>query len=360
MRCARNHHVRHWLLILSGWLGATSAAAVESKPGPFAGLADSPFEATVDGDDAAGKLVDLTGLGDDAVKLSDGAEFVDTALVGRNGRLFGLFARSDYAFRDFITPASNVLFFEDPRTLTELRVHFVNQWIPGNNPLFQGGNAQFLAAQIRVALTQRLSIIATKDGYFWLHPGNPGLIDSQGFADVAAGLKYNLIRNPESQFLFSVGATFELDVGSHQVFQGNGDGEFHLFNSAGKEFFGGLAHWVSGGGLRLPTNSDARSTMVYWSNQWDVKLTDNVYFLTGLNWFHWLEPGGAVAVNFEGTDLFNIGATGVEGNDIVRSAIGMRYRFGCMNEAGVCWEVPVTDRRDLVESRLYVDLCLRF
>ena len=253
-----------------------------------------------------------------------------------------------------------MLFFEDPRTLTELRVHFVNQWIPGNNPVFQGGNAQFLAAQIRVALTQRLSIIATKDGYIWLNPGNPGMASSEGFADVAAGLKYNLIRNPDSQTIVSLGGTVELDTGAHRVFQGSGNGEFHLFSTAGQEFFGGLAHWNMAGGIRLPSDTTARSTMSYWSNQWDVKLTDRLYFLTGVNWFHWLKSGNNLPVNFEGMDLFNLGANNVAGNDVVTSSMGLRYRFGCMNEAGICWELPLTDRRDLLESRLYTDLCIRF
>jgi hypothetical protein len=337
------------------------ALADESATSPFAEVNRDPFQAESSEAAAAGKLVDLTRpLAADDVKLTDGADFFDTGLVANNGRLLGLFARSDYAFRDFISPVSNPLFFEDPRTLTELRLHFVNQWIPGNNPVFQGGNAQYVAAQVRVAITERLSIIATKDGYIWLNPGNPAVGDREGSADIAAGLKYNLIRRPETQFLYSVGMTVELDTGAHRVFQGLGDGEFHLFNTAGKEFFGGLAHWVSGSGLRLPADSETRSSMFYWSNQFDVKLTENLYFVNGLNWFHWIQPGNNLPVNFEGMDLFNLGATGVKGNDIVTTAIGLRYRFGCMNETGIAWEVPVTDRRDLLESGLYVDLAIRF
>ena len=347
-------------LIASSALLSIATAEDGSAKSPFAGLNDSPFEAKAESPEAPGKLVELTKETVKPITLSDGAELIDTGLVRNNGRLLGLFGRSDQAFRDFISPASNVLFFEDPRTLTEFRVHFVNQWIPGNNPVFQGGNAQFLAAQIRVALTQRLSIIATKDGYIWLNPGNPGMASSEGFADVAAGLKYNLIRNPDSQTIVSLGGTVELDTGAHRVFQGSGNGEFHLFSTAGQEFFGGLAHWNMAGGLRLPSDTTARSTMSYWSNQWDVKLTDRLYFLTGVNWFHWLKSGNNLAANFEGMDLFNLGANNVAGNDIVTSSIGLRYRFGRMNEAGICFEVPLTDRRDLLASRLYTDLCIRF
>lgn len=342
---------------------ASSAGIVAqnaSAPGGRAIFRDGVLERELGGAAGPGKLVDLTGTSDETLRLSEGADFVETALVRDNGRLFGLFARSDYAFSDFISPASNPLFFEDPRTLTEVRVHFANQWIPGDNPVFQGGNAQFAAAQVRVALTQRLSVIATKDGYLWLNPGNPAVADSEGTADVAAGLKYNLIRNAYSQTIVSVGGTFELDSGAHRVFQGRGDGEFHLFSSAGQAFFDNIAHWTMGSGLRLPANGSTRSTMFYWSNQWDVKLTDRFYVLSGLNWFHYLDGGNALPVNFEGMDLFNLGSNNVAGNDIVTSSVGLRYRFGRMNETGICYEVPLTDRRDLLESRLYADMCIRF
>jgi hypothetical protein len=306
------------------------------------------------------ELVDLSTSTDRPIGLSDGARLVEASLVGANDRLLGLFGRSDYAYADFISPASNPLFFEDPRTLTEIRFLYANQWIPSNNPVFQGGNAQVIAAQIRVALTQRLSIIANKDGYIWLNPNNAAVPAAQGFADVAAGLKYNLIRNPASETIVSIGGTFELDSGAHRVFQGQGDGEFHLFTSGGQAFFGGVAHWLSGTGLRLPTDTQARSSMWYWSNQWDVKVTERFYLLSGVNWFHWFDAGNALPVNFEGQDLMNLGASGVAGNDVVTGSLGMRYRFGRMNETGLCWEFPLTERRDLLQSRLYVDLCLRF
>ncbi|MCE9607716.1 MAG: hypothetical protein K8U03_22745 [Planctomycetia bacterium] len=328
---------------------------------PFDELRTDPFAQDMSlATTNAGRPVDFTTLEDKPISLSEGARLIDASLVADNGRLLGLFAHSDYAFGDFISPASNPLFFEDPRTLTEVRFLFVNQWIPSNNPVLQGGSAQVVAAQIRVALTQRLSIIANKDGYIWLNPVNPAVPSSQGFADVAAGLKYNLFRNPDTETIVSIGGTFELDVGAHRVFQGRGDGEFHLFSSAGQALFGGIAHWVSGSGLRLPTDTQARSSMWYWSNQWDVKVTERIYLLSGVNWFHWFDAGNTLPVNFEGQDLMNLGASGVGGNDVVTGSLGMRYRFGRMNETGVCWEYPLTERRDLLQSRLYVDLCLRF
>ena len=301
-------------------------------------------------------LVDLTAPSS-PVSLVD-ADYFNTALTGRNGRLLGLFARSDRDFYRFVSPLSNPCLFEDPRTLTEMRWHFVNQWIPNDNPVFGGGTAQLLAVQLRFALTERLSVVAVKDGYLWLHPENAAAGDPQGWADLGGRLKYNMIRNPATQTLLSVGFTHEFPSGANRVFQGTGDGEWNLFYSAGQEFFG-VAHWVSGAGIRIP-NDGRHSGMMWSSNAFDVMLTERWYLLSQLNWFHWYENGGILPLGFEGNDLFNLGSNSVEGNDIVTASIGGRYKFGGYHEMGVAYEMPLTQRKDLVEGRLYVDLTLRF
>lgn len=275
-------------------------------------------------------------------------------------RLFCLFTHSDSCFSNFISPQTNPLFFEDPRTLTEVRAHFVNQWIPDSNVLFRGGDAQFMAAQIRAAITERLSLIATKDGYIWLDPENDALPATDGWADVALGLKYNVWRDPASQTLLSVGTTFELDTGTKRVFQGYGDGEFHVFASGGAEIMP-RTHWVSGTGFRLPTDTSARSQMWYWSNHWDYQFIDALYGVVELNWFHWMKSGDRLpGVNFEGGDLFNLGSGDVAGNDIVTMGIGSRLKPSQNTELGVAYEFPLTERKDLLESRIYVDLILRY
>ncbi len=275
------------------------------------------------------------------------------------GFLGGLIKPSDRAF-NFTSPMSNPLFFEDPRTLTEARLIYANHNIPNSNALFGGGNVQFWALQIRAALTQRLSFIATKDGYLDVRGNNPGFADGEGWADVSAGLKYNLIRRPESQFLLSGGFTFETDLGAHQVFQGRGDGEFNLFLTGYKQIFGDI-NWISTTGFRLPTDTAARSTMWYWSNHLDYEFFDGIFGLVELNWFHWTKSGRALpGVNFEGGDLFNLGSGNVAGNDIVTAAIGGRVQLAKHAIFGVGWEAPLTNRRDLLRDRLYADFTLRF
>lgn len=269
------------------------------------------------------------------------------------GRLFGLFAPSDHGFSDFISPMTNPVFFEDPRTLTEARLIYLHHKVPG---AALGGNVDVFAMQIRAALTERLSIIATKDGYA---VSNNPLIDD-GWADITAGLKYNLYRNYEYQQLLSVGLTYELPTGSQRTLQGNGDGTFNMFVTGGAELLPGM-HWISASGFILPVDTSAESQLWFWSNHFDQQLTQSIYFLTEFNWYHWMKSGDNSALSgVEGGDLFNLGSTGVAGNDIVTGAFGLKFKPSVHLELGVCWEVPLTQRRDVLENRLTVDCILRY
>jgi hypothetical protein len=58
--------------------------------------------------------------------------------------------------------------------------------------------------------------------------------------------------------------------------------------------------------------------------------------------------------------MFNLGSNAVEGHDIVTGSIGGRFKFGRYHETGVAYELPLTQRKDLLEGRLYFDLTFRF
>lgn len=267
--------------------------------------------------------------------------------------LCGLVMPSDHCFDSFISPMTNPVFFEDPRQLTEVRAIFLNHKVP---LAAGGGDVQVYAAQARARITDRLSIIATKDGY--VVSQNPVVAD--GWADVAAGLKYTLYSDAATQRLLSGGLTYEIPAGTPRTRQGNGDGEFHLFLTGGAEIFE-YGHVISGSGFRLPSDSHADSQMWYWSNHLDYQVLQNWYLLTEYNWYHWMKSGDATfAPGVEGGDLFNFGSTGVAGNDIVTGAFGAKYKPNRHVEVGVAWELPLTERRDILENRLTVDAILRY
>ncbi|HEY1068054.1 MAG TPA: hypothetical protein VGE52_18165, partial [Pirellulales bacterium] len=222
------------------------------------------------------------------------------------------------------------------------------------------GTFDVFALQARAALTERLSFIATKDGYIELNPTN-GALGGSGFANVAAGLKYNLIRNIDWATLVSVGATYEIPMGSDDVFQGNGDGDFHFFMSGATELTE-WSNWITGSGFRIPTNGNEGSQLWYWSNHFDVELVSNkIFFFGEFNWYHYMRSGNGPISGFEGQDLINLGADNVAGNDIVTAAIGPTARLldGKIELSGA-YEVPLTNRRDLLDGRMTFTAAINF
>jgi len=280
-----------------------------------------------------------------------------------SGRLFGLIAPSDQSFNNFVSPISNPLFMEDPRTLTELKPIFVEHSVPRSNPVLQGGDVRVWALQIRAALTERLSIVAAKDG--WIDINSPGVNHRDGFADLGAGLKYNLIRDPQAQFVLSAGVGYDIPLGQDEVFQGNGDGDWHFYLSGGKQLADDL-YWISGSGFLIPNNHNKGSQMWYWSNSFAYQFLPGArngtgwYAMWEINWFHWMRSGNAYNINFEGTDLINFGSSNVAGNDIVTMFWGPKWKPTPWQEIGAGVEIPVTERRDLYRNRVYAHWILRF
>ncbi|MEZ6043058.1 MAG: hypothetical protein R3C20_21370 [Planctomycetaceae bacterium] len=276
-----------------------------------------------------------------------------TDLFGGLGSIGSCIKPSDHCFDSFISPITNPVFFEDPRTLTEARLIFAHHTLPNS---LGAGSAQLYAMQIRAAISENVSIIATKDGF--LVTDNPLLRD--GWADIAAGLKVNLYRDVASQTLFSVGATYEAPWGSRKALQGNGDGEFHIFGTGGTTIMDDY-HLLSGLGFRLPVDRAAESTSMYWSNHIDRRIGNGPFYLLGeCNWYHWLSSGSAFPLAVEGVDIINLGSQGVAGHDIVTAAIGVKYKPSGNTEVGVAWEAPLTDRRDIFDDRLTVDWIIRY
>lgn len=280
--------------------------------------------------------------------------------------LSGLIKPSDRCFDDFISPMINFVYFEDPRNLTELRPIFLHHRLPtnvGTGPLPAGGSVQLYALQFRIALTERASLIAVKDGYIVDNIGDgpvDGLI-GDGWADVTVGLKYNLLRDVRRGRLWSAGFTYELPVGTPRAQQAVADGEFHLFTSFGQRLANGNAHYLTGFGYRLPVDGELQSEAVHWSNHFDVRLTDRLYAFTELAWWHWTDDASnGLAIGIAGQDLFNLPASDVAGNDLVTQNVGLKLKPRSNVEAGIAYEFPLTGFEDVIRDRLQVEMILRY
>ena len=205
-----------------------------------------------------------------------------------NGPLgFGLVKKSEGCFSDFISPMTNPVFFEDPRNNSELRFLFISHDLPGS---LGGNSVQVYAMQIRARLSDRWSLIATKDGFV----ASQSPLVENGFADLSAGLKYNIYRNPKSGCLLSLGTTYEIPLGSNKSLQGNGNGEWNFFATGGirlRERW----HVLSVMGLRQPNDENLENGVFYRSVHIDRRMGNRIplYLFTEFNWTNYLNSGNA-------------------------------------------------------------------
>ena len=272
---------------------------------------------------------------------------------------------SDRCFDDFISPMIDFVHFEDPRNLTELRPIFVHHRFPstlGPGAIPAGGDIQLFAAQFRIALTDRLSLIAVKDGY--VIDNSEGTLDTildSGWVDVTAGLKYNFLRNTETGTLGSAGFTYEIPLGREATLQALGDGEFHFFASGGQRLMCGNAHLLTSFGWQLPVDQSVQSTTVHWNNHFDVKLTDTVYLFTENSWWHWVsDASNGTALGVSGQDLLNLSANDVDGNHLVTHNVGAKYKPRGGLELGFAYEFPLTDFKDIIQDRWQFEAIFRY
>jgi hypothetical protein len=262
---------------------------------------------------------------------------------------------SDHEFDDFISPVTNTVWFEDPRSLTQLSGVFINQQIPEDSPL-AGGDLQVYGLQAYLALTERLAIIAPKDGFVTLQAD--AIPHEEGWADIATGFKYVLVRDTANRFLLTGGLVYEWSQGSRDVFQGNGDGVYNFFLSAGKGI--GCGHVLAALGWHLPGHGGEESESYFYSLHLDYQIGDGWYPLWELNGIHYTESGNRLPLSVEGGDLINLGASDVAGNDVVTMAVGLAKVFSPHLSLSAAYEFPVTGREDLMDNRATVRLILRY
>ena len=145
---------------------------------------------------------------------SGGDAFSDSQILWP-GFLYGM-----SGFEKMPLPVSQPFYFEDPFIRTDFRFIYLYHDIPKGSTL-RGGHLQTFALQIRLALTERLAFIATKDGYSQLRA--KVLPHADGWNDFSIGLKYAIAYDvqPEEEWIFSGGLRWEWDGGDEDILQGD-------------------------------------------------------------------------------------------------------------------------------------------
>lgn len=256
----------------------------------------------------------------------------------------------------YIPPVSNPLFNESPLITTEVRPVFIHHDIP-KGFLTGGGNVDVAAVQARVAITDRLAIIATKDGYADVHFAGV-LPDDNGFANIAAGLKYALVLTDDAAL--TVGLRYEAPLGSLKTagisLQGHGDGFINVFATAVKQF--DRLQVQASVNANMALDSDSDSSLLVGSLHANYAVTDWFYPLVEFNVFSVIDHGARMNVPFEGFDLVNFGAT--DGGTVATVAAGARFRIASNVLLGAAYEAPVTSRKDITSWRVYADAVISF
>lgn len=277
-------------------------------------------------------------------------------------------------YEGFVAPLSMPYIFEEPFVTTGLSAWYVYHEFP-NKSITAGGDETVYALQVRLALTDRIQLVATQDGYVQFRPNLSLLEDESGWENLMAGIKVSLVDLPEYRFILSPSLRFQTAQGSSDILAGNGHGIWLPGVSAG--WGPGPVRMLGSVVAALPVNGQENSTSLFWNFHLSVPLPAGFTPLVEVNGIHYLSDGdgqmpvklsnGAVipmqaAFNAlgvhpeEGNDVLNFGTSGVDGNDIVSFTVGARMQLMKSLSLGAGWEHPITHRKDLLQNRLYINL----
>lgn len=281
-----------------------------------------------------------------------------------------------------VAPMSMPYLFEDPYITTEVNLVGIYHNFPSDS-IVGGGDAGVIALQARLAITDRLAFIATKDGYTISRPDSPLLDNEEGFMNITAGFKYAVIDDRESGLIVTPSFRYEIPLGSDGVFQGKGRGVAIPAVSVG--YGPKNIHLVADLGAQIAANANESSSSLFYNIHLDqafevdcIPGADFFVPFIELNGMSWVNSGDGSntyetdlgrlpiktiqdAQHFafgvtkdhrgEGNDVINLGSSGVAGNTVITMAWGFRIPFRNGFNTGFSYERSLSQREDLTEQR---------
>lgn len=259
-------------------------------------------------------------------------------------------------FENFHEPLGQPLYFESACNDSGLRFLYLRHNFSDQSTL-QGGSVTVYAVQARLALTDRLAFIATKDGYSELESG---IIEDEGWNDLAAGFKYVLHADKEKQYLVTPGIRYQAENGHRGILQGGVD-EVSPFVSLAKGYDD--LHVLANVTLRLPLDGDEGNTVGHWDLHADYDLNPGAEAvfapLVELHGVHYLDDG-ASGLNVGGLDYTNLGSQPKE-DFVCWAGIGARLEIVKRFELGFAYEFALTDPDDdIMKDRITIDFITRW
>ncbi|UCF34537.1 MAG: hypothetical protein JSV78_04390 [Phycisphaerales bacterium] len=273
--------------------------------------------------------------------------------MGESGFWYGL-----PGYEDFVMPVGMPFYFEDPFITSDLRLIYLCHSISNNSPV-GGGEVMVAAVQFRMALTDRLAVLITKDGYSWLNSDVFEDGDSDGWNDSAVGLKYAIYSDPDEQFLFTGGMRAEFQHGSRDALQGGGSSEISPFLSFAKGW--DKLHFLGTLSGRFPTNRNKGNQSIVWNMHLDYALTETFYPLVEVHGIHWISNGDRVPVDTDYLDIGSFGSTDVSGRDAFSAGLGFRWEITENISLGTTFEIPLESKdQHMLKHRLTINTVISF
>jgi len=258
-------------------------------------------------------------------------------------------------FDDFVEPVGMPLYFEDPFIRSDIRLIYIYHSIPHASVL-RGGKAQVAAAPIRIALTDRLALLAYKDGYSWTDTGITQKGD--GWNDLGIGLKYAFYVDHPNQTIFSGGLKWELENGTTRALQGS-EQELAPFVSFAKGW--DKWHILAAMTGRCPLNRHRANYSLVWNLHLDYKLTETFRPLVELHGIHWLSDADRLPISEDYLDVGSLGASQAKGRDFFSAGVGFRWEIVDNVNFGVTYEFPLESKSEhLQDYRFTFNTVIRF
>jgi len=266
----------------------------------------------------------------------------------------------------YVPPITNPYFNESAQIRTEIRPLYFYNKLPDDFVAVagfkSGGDLNVVTVQGRAAITDRLAFIFTKNGYADMH-FDELLPDDDGGLNISLGAKYAAIALPKSHTYLTGGLRYEGATGDLQSgtidMQGGGHGFFDLFMSFETALWNRLGVETSTG-FNMAVDRDHDATSYHAAVHLDYEVVRGLFGVLETNVITVLDEGNrtdsSLLGSFEGYDVLSFGST--DAGTVATMGFGGRYRLGPNATFGLAYEIPVTQRKDLIDFRIGLDFVL--
>lgn len=253
----------------------------------------------------------------------------------------------------FVMPVSSPYYHENSLVTNDVRAWFVYHKFNAD-ALGADSSATDYAVQVRVALLDRLQLVAYKDGYLDLD----GAVASEGWNDIAAGLKFQFLHDDEEHMYAAAGLGYEARTGESRALQNDSEIRgWASFDKGWDKFHAGatINYRFSTSGKN---DDNGNSDIFSWHLRADYRVTEFFSPVAEVNGYHIVRDSGTgIALN--GADVLNLGATNADAT--VSAALGVEFRTGPDIAVRAAYEVPLTTNdSDLFGTRLTFSLVYSF